>query len=193
MSNFLSIVLGCLASASGVSSSYGTTTTVDTSGLSTTDTSSETASFSAIMSKINSNIDTAAARTNTNSYGYGNYNYYNINSLNNSNTNTATTMITPNISAIANQIKKNKSGILSTDQQIRDYLLENYGGSVAEVIKNLSGVQNLSSQALSMQEVIFDQIVTKISIQVRDNIYKDYNSSNISYFSDDVSGDTETE
>lgn len=173
MSNFVLKILGSLAGANGINS-YATTATA--SATEASDTTTETPTFAAVLKKLNYNIDNASSISNLNALTYDKYSYNSYNK-------TQSTTMTPNISAIASKIKSSKSSY-DVDSQIRQYLLENYGGSEVAVIQNLAGVQNLPAQALSMQDMLFNQIVSKISVQVRDEIYRSQ-ATDISNFSDD--------
>ena len=143
-------------------------------------TTNDQQSFATMMAQLNNNIHNASLKSSMNSYGY---NKYNFNSVSKNQT-----MITPNISAIAQKIKDSTSDIVDIDSQVSEYLLENYGGSKLGVIMNLSGTQNIPIQAITMQDQVFKDIVIKLASQVREDIYSSQSSSSYSlYYSDDTS------
>jgi hypothetical protein len=142
----------------------------------TTDNTSDAPSFAVVLSKLNSSLSKSSIDNIAESAGYTNHSavsagYTSANSI--------------NISALVQKIKDNKSA--DVDSVIRSYLLANYGGSVDAVIKNLAGVQSLSSQInRGMQEALFNQIVAKLSIQVRQSLYSaNSNNSSISESTDE--------
>jgi hypothetical protein len=190
MSNSLYKILGNSSALIGVSE-YDKFKTLSSS-LETTESAADAPSFSLVMKQLYSNIDTAMARTTTNSYSFSTpYNRISVKTPAQASKTSENTLVTPNISSIVRQIKRNKNSVIDIDSQIREYLLTNYGGSTTEVIKNLSGIQNLPSQAIAMQDMLFEQIVTKISTQVRGEIYNSYDVSDISnLYSDDTESDT---
>jgi len=95
----------------------------------------------------------------------------------------------PDISAIVEKIKNNSSGTIDVDGAVKDYLLENYGGSELDVIKTLTGYENLPQQITQLQYAIFDQIARKISIDVRTELYNSYKYDSL-YTSDTSESDS---
>jgi len=162
-----------LGSANGTNTYTGTSTAF-----------SGTADFSTVLSQLNKNLDSVPISSDMNSLSFGRNSY----TLNNTNPN----LMTPDINAIVEKIKTDKSSTLDVESQVEQYLLSSYGGNKAGVIKSLSGVQNLPTQAITMQDQIFREIVSKISSQVGENLCKEKKSSDISYFADD-SADSSTE
>ena len=144
-------------------------------GNSTAFTAQSTADFSTVLSQLNKNLDSIPLNSDINLSKYG------INSSNNTNS----TMVIPDINAIVEKIKNDKSSSLDVQTQVEQYLLSSYGGSKAGVIENLSGIKNLPPQAITMQNQIFREIVSKVSSQVGMNLCKDKKSSDLSYFADD--------
>jgi len=140
--------------------------------------------FSNVLDQLNKNIDKALLTNNMNLYGYNNYSFNPINSNQ--------TVITPNINAITQKIQDDTSDTVDIDSKVKEYLLENYGGSELGVIMNLSGTQNLPIQAITMQDQIFNNIATKIAFQVRENLYSSQQSSNYSLFYSDDSTDNDS-
>lgn len=143
-------------------------------------TTNDQQSFSTMLAQLNNNIDNASLNNSMNSYGYNKYNFNPVNKNQ--------TMITPNINAIVQKIKSDKSDTVDIDGQVKEYLLENYGDSKLGVIMNLSGSQEIPIQAITMQDQIFQNIVSKLAAQVREDIYSTQSSSSYSlYYSDDTS------
>ncbi len=179
MPNTVLQLLGILSNLQGakVSSSRASGFSASTSTASTL----TTADFATVMHRLNYNVDNASTNSPVN--------IYNPSSSQNLNNNIQTS-ISPNISAIVKKINKNKNSLLGAEGQIREYLLENYGGSESAVIRNLAGVQNLPTQMLTIQGAIFNQIVTKLSIQARESMYSSYNATSL-YGNDSESADSD--
>lgn len=142
-----------------------------------------TESFELVLAKLDNSIHNASLNNSMSTYNYNNYIFDNRKSN--------SMQITPNINSIVSKIKDSQDEVLDIDSEITEYLIENYGGSKIDVIKNLSGVQNLPYQASLMQDQIFQNIITKLSVKVRENYYSSQESDNFSlYYSDDTSVDT---
>ncbi len=163
MAKLENVILQILAEKTGIN--FLESTTVSTSN--TTDDSANAASFALVLSNLNSSLNKTSVESIAESSGY-------TYPLGTSNPYTSSSYIS--ISTLIQKIKENK--LQDVDSVIRSYLLANYGGSVDAVIKNLAGVQALPSQInRSMQEAIFNQIVAKLSIQVRQRLYDSGESS----------------
>lgn len=81
---------------------------------------------------------------------------------------------TPSLKAIMQKIKANSDdGIMNDTEVVERYLMDNFGGNKESVIKNLSGVSSLPFQAIIMQDQLFNQIVSKISLQAQDAKYNE--------------------
>ncbi len=99
----------------------------------------------------------------------------------------------PNINAIVSKIKNDNNDYLDVETQIRTYLIQNYGGSKSAVIQNFAGVTSLPQQAISMQDILFENIVKKIAVQVREDLYKkDSALSSSIFYSDDSDSSVDT-
>ncbi|MFH0703232.1 MAG: hypothetical protein V2B14_06855 [bacterium] len=138
-----------------VSVNYTNTYMPQNTSSNTINTIHDNENFSSVFAQLSKNIDNASINKNNNLYGYN----------------------SPNIDTIVQKIKENDNNNLDIDTQIKEYLLENYGGNKEAVIMNFSGVQNLPAQMTTMQDQIFNQIISKISIQVRKDIYLNNNGS----------------
>jgi hypothetical protein len=138
--------------------------------------------FSYILAQLNRNLESSQISSSMNSFGYSSSTSTFLNQ----------TTVAPNISAIAQKIKDEDNGIYSLDQQVAQYLLDNYGGDKASVIMTLSGVQSLPLQMTALQNPVFQTIVSKISTQVRNYIYsgQDFDSSSDDSSSYEVSVDS---
>lgn len=187
MSNIFLKFLGSLTSASGLTS-YQPNSSINSSTVSNTSStaqSKDTPSFSTVMTQLNNNLSHAVLSSDINSYDYGNYSYKPIsyNKL----------AIMPNINAIVSKIKNDNNDYLDVETQIRTYLIQNYGGSKSAVIQNFAGVTSLPQQAISMQDMLFENIVKKIAVQVREDLYKkDSALSSSIFYSDDSDSSVDT-
>jgi len=126
--------------------------------------------FSSILANLNTNLNQASVNAGINNLGY---------SSGSGLSNNIQTNI-PDISSIIQQIQNNPNEISSVEALVENFLLNNYGGSKDAVIKNLTGVQNLPPQAQAMEDQIFSQIVTELSIQVRESVSAKNTSSDFS-------------
>ncbi|MDD3013396.1 MAG: hypothetical protein PHC34_06800 [Candidatus Gastranaerophilales bacterium] len=144
----------------------------------TTSTTANNVSFAALLAQLNRNLDSSGINSSMSSFGYSK-----------STSNYANQTGTPlNIITIAQKIKDDNNEILGIDEQVAQYLLENYGGSKSGVIMSLSGAQSLPLQMTALQDTLFKTIVSKISTQVRNTIYSGQDLS--SFSSDDMSTDS---
>ena len=124
-------------------------------------TTSNNKNFAVLLAQLEKNLSVSQIDTGTSSTtGRG---YCSVNA------NQTSTM--PSISAIVQKIKDNDNSMLSIDDQVSQYLLDNYGGSKSGVILTLSGAQSLPAQMTVLQNQVFQTIVSKISSQVRNNLY----------------------
>lgn len=81
---------------------------------------------------------------------------------------------TPSLKAIMQKIKANSDdGIMNDTEVVERYLMDNFGGNKESIIKNLAGVTSLPFQAIIMQDQLFNQIVSKISLQAQDAKYNE--------------------
>lgn len=185
MSNIISVLFGALASVRGRETYSTQSVNIPEIPYNSTMTDEEAAAgFSKMLATLEGNLNTAVAKQTSSSFGYTPLVFNKQDSASYNYSAEGIPIITPSISGITSEIKNNKDSLLSTDEQIAQYLLDNYGGSKAEVIRNFSGVINLPPQAVAMQDMLFKQIISKLSSQVRNNIYNDYDASNLSYFTD---------
>jgi|GEM_PF-2995348 len=180
MSNIESILiqsLGYTTSTSSISSllkSLGYTSSTSTSSFSdllnavglkttTTGTTSKTKAniqFAAIMAQLNRTLDSDDTTT-----------AYTPKYVNTSTLSTYQSSVKPSIAAIIQKIKENNNESKSIDDQVSQYLLDNYGGTKANVILSLSGASSLPLQATAMQDYIFQTIVSRLSSQIRTRVY----------------------
>lgn len=187
MPNLMSIVFQVLAGANNINTVNSTTypyiNPAITTAASATATSSTqpTATFVQVISNLDNNLN----KTTANSMDYAGYSSpYNYNTGMQS-------LLTPNLSTIMQEIKDNPNQYM--DSLISDYLINNFGGSKAAVIANLSGVKNLPAQAATMQDQLFNLIVSKLSIESRQNMYVNNSSSSLYYSDSDSSVDNVNE
>ena len=170
MPNLALDILGILTRING-GNNFSAQAILPASGATASDTN--TSDFSVIMSRLNCAINNASANNFMNTLSPISSGF-NIN-------NNMSSAIAPNISAIVAEIKKNgdSGSMTDVDSRIRKYLLDHYGGSEYSVIRNLAGVQTLPSKMMLMQGQVFDQIVLKLSTQVRESLYSSYNASSL--------------
>jgi hypothetical protein len=157
------------------SAKTSTTTTTETA------TDANAPNFATILSKLSSNVNAASMKTQTGD----------VNSF----LNTDDTSASLNIDAIVQQVitaKKNGS-TLSTDSLIKQYLLKKFGGSEEEVIKKLAGVQSMPTQFAALQNLAFNNIVSKISTQVRSKINSLPENDETTISNTDLSSSLETD
>lgn len=174
MAKLENVILQILAEKTGINFLENTGTSVSQ----TTEDTSNALSFAVVLSNLNNSLNKTSVENIAESSGY-------TYPLGSNNSYTGSSYIS--ISTLIQKIKDNK--LQDVDSVIRSYLLANYGGSVDAVIKNLAGVQALPSQiSRSMQENIFNQIVAKLSIQVRQRLY----NSGDSALTTDTSGETDS-
>jgi len=157
--------------------------TVDSTGSSSSSGSSalETADFATVMNRLNFTVNNAAANGQISLTSPYSFSLYNSSSQNS---------IALNLNSILKEIKQNNnSSILGFEGEIKQYLLKYYGGSKSAVIKRLSGVDTLPSQMLISQDVIFNQIVSKLAIQARESSYRNYGMNGLT----DIIADSDSE
>jgi hypothetical protein len=135
--------------------------------------------FSAILLQLNTSIKMSMIKSNLSSYGYADSTF--------GMDNQKQRLLTPDVNSIIQKIKNNKNNSLDIETQIRDYLLENYGGNPATVIMNMTGMQNLPQQLIDQA---FNQIVLNVSAQVRQDIYTSKKIESLSLYYKDGSEDT---
>lgn len=149
MSSLLNVVLDSILKAK---SSANTTTST------TAATDANAPNFATVLSQLNIKVNAASMTSQSGD----------VKSF----LNTNSTSSSLNIDAIVQQVltaKKNGS-TLSTDSLIKQYLVKNFGGSEQNVIMQLAGVQSLPSQSTALQSIAFNNLISKISTQVRTKI-----------------------
>jgi len=132
--------------------------------------------FAALLAQLNRNLD--SPQTSTSSYS----NFASTSSYKNK------IGTTPSISAIAQKIKDDDNPVYSTEEKVAQYLLDNYGGDKESVIMALTGAQSIPLQMTALEDQIFRNIVSKVSTQVRNTMYKEDDLSSLSSY--DMSTDS---
>lgn len=181
----------------GTSTTTGSTNTATTSSLlsslalSNSNVYSTNAgmTFDTVLQKLNNNIDNADMMSTVNSLSNSSSLYGQSSSSISDQTKIDVSSV---VSYITQQMKDNPNSSLDVNTLIKNYLTETYG-SQAEVIKNIAGVNKLPSQMQNMESQIFNNIVSKIAVQVRENLYSKITSTTDSlYYGDDSSDTTST-
>jgi len=176
LQNMLIQSLGYSANTNSINNIISLLNNNTTSTTSTTSTTTDNRSFALLLAQMNRNLECSQIDSSISSLG------------SNRSTSMNKTSTAPNISAIAQKIKDDNNEILGIDEQVAQYLLENYGGSKADVIMSLTGAQGIPMQMTALQDPIFKTIVSKISTQVRNTMYSGQDLSGLS--SDDMSTDS---
>lgn len=124
--------------------------------------STATPSFATVMSQLNKNLSSANTDNTLSSIASSSSTYSGLSQ----NTNPASAIV----SLITQKVKDSKNSNVNIEQMVKDYLSDNYQGQ-ADVISTLAGVTNLPNQVTQMQGSLYNQIVSKLTQQVRESVY----------------------
>lgn len=166
----------------GYTTNYNNLTTV-TNADGTTTTTNPIADLNSVMIKLNSNLGHLNDISTIDDSNYLTANL-SANSTYNANTNTGIQAVKSiSVDSIVQAIKDDTSTACDVDGAIEKYLEDSFGDK-EEVIRSLAGVNSLPFQAVLMQDAIFDQIRSQISIQVRSKLFDESKDSTESIYSD---------